>query len=85
MYQEGVYGWKIIECKPKPHLYNLEKREIYLITFTKNKKVSIVLTFSNEKLFWEVEDAIYKRTFHPLNSPRPLEPQGIEGCLIFKM
>ncbi|WP_156177877.1 hypothetical protein [Bacillus sp. SA1-12] len=60
MYPKGVFGWRIIEAKPKrPHFYNSTKMEISLFASTIGEEYTFILNFDDEVLFKKIKNDIF--------------------------
>lgn len=60
MYPKGVFGYKLIEGKVKGYFYNSQKLEIKILAPITSEKYSFILRFRDEKLFKEIEKAIFE-------------------------
>lgn len=58
-YQSKWTGNRIIEAMPKGWFYDKERKQIYLVSPIGNQKCSFTLSFSDDKIYYDIQSEIY--------------------------
>lgn len=82
MYTKGIFGYKLIEAKCRPRLYDREKMQIYLETPIDEKKYNLLLQFKDMELFRTVKDLLYNNRDHVIGIVGKWERADQYDCFV---